>query len=342
MRSIAGELKKQSLEDVCMELQGSGLIDPNILPEYAGGGNVGLLVGIQDVRINPVILVTLPSGVGVYQCLFVNSWGSSLVFAGPHPSFQSTRVETASAAMIIHLLSAPQSAREARKTASEVSRSQCSLTGWVEHHKGSTVQLNVRPGEVFYGKHKDRFVQLPVRSMLGNGLSWAFMLTASRSQWGKLAMEARRKFTDPRYVMTGCVLNKQVSRTYATWGKPWRTISWALRVYAITDIKHDWITYCFWEKPAILFLVVIKWTSEFSKHQVQLFFPLFSLPAFYNWCSAGYCTFRQTLINSYFPATVLFGKVFLGWRFALRKIQSFFPFILHFYVLCSNDYLLEV
>ena len=34
MRSIAVNLRKQSLEDVSMELMGSGLIDPNIpLPE---------------------------------------------------------------------------------------------------------------------------------------------------------------------------------------------------------------------------------------------------------------------------------------------------------------------
>lgn len=84
MRSIAEELKKQFLEEVSMELRSSELIDPSIpLPEYAGGGNVGILVGIQDVRLDPVLLRTLPSRVGVYQFPFVDIWGLSLAFAVP-------------------------------------------------------------------------------------------------------------------------------------------------------------------------------------------------------------------------------------------------------------------
>ena len=91
MGSIAREFKKQTLDDVNMELRDSGMIDPSIpLPKYAGVGNIGLLVGIQEVRLDPVLLGTLPSGVGVYQFPFVDIWGSSLAFAGPHPSFQST------------------------------------------------------------------------------------------------------------------------------------------------------------------------------------------------------------------------------------------------------------
>ena len=65
-----------------------GLVDPTIpLPEFAGGGPVGLLVGIQDIRLDPILLGTLPSGIGVYQCPFVDICGSLLAFAGPHPSF---------------------------------------------------------------------------------------------------------------------------------------------------------------------------------------------------------------------------------------------------------------
>ena len=40
----------QSLNEVNRELQESGLISPDIpLPEYAGGGPLGLLVRIQDI-----------------------------------------------------------------------------------------------------------------------------------------------------------------------------------------------------------------------------------------------------------------------------------------------------
>ena len=57
------------------------------LPEYTGGGQVGLLVGLQDISLDPVLIGILPFGLGVYQCPFVDVWGSSLAFAGPHPSF---------------------------------------------------------------------------------------------------------------------------------------------------------------------------------------------------------------------------------------------------------------
>ena len=90
-----------------------------------------------------------------------------------------------------------------------------------------------------------------------------------------------------------------------------------------------------------------QWKKWFSKHQVQLFFPLFSLATFLTgalldtiYIDCLFCTFRWTTrdgINS-FLATVLVEKCFLEWRLALRKtlgsilfksIQSFSPFILH-------------
>ena len=85
-----------------------GLIDPTTpLPKCAGGGTVGLLLGIQDIRLDPVLVGTLLLGIGVYQCPFVDIWGSSRAFASPYPSFQFTGTEIESTSMMIHLLNSP-------------------------------------------------------------------------------------------------------------------------------------------------------------------------------------------------------------------------------------------
>ena len=54
-------------------------------PEYTRGGQVSLLVGLQDISLDPVLTGILPSGLRVYQCPFVDVWGSSIACAGPHP-----------------------------------------------------------------------------------------------------------------------------------------------------------------------------------------------------------------------------------------------------------------
>ena len=60
--SIAGSLRKQSLKEVNKELRGTGFFDPTIsLPKHAAGGDVGILVGIQDVQLDPVLIAVLAS-----------------------------------------------------------------------------------------------------------------------------------------------------------------------------------------------------------------------------------------------------------------------------------------
>ena len=91
---------------------------------------------------------------------------------------------------------------------------------------------------------------------------------------------------------------------------------------------------------------VNKW--NFKASGTTLFFLYFNYPRFISGAQLdtiyiGYlfCTLRRTTNddNGSFTATVLFGKVFLEWRLALRKtlwsilfksIQSFSPFILRF------------
>ena len=87
IQSITGPIKRYPLQEVQQELRNAkgGFDAP--LPEYTGGGEVSLLIGLQDISLDPVLLEILPSGLRVYQCPFVDVWGSSIAFAGPHPSF---------------------------------------------------------------------------------------------------------------------------------------------------------------------------------------------------------------------------------------------------------------
>ena len=87
IQEITGQFKKYPLQEVHQEFRDAKLGFDTPLPEYTGGGQVSQLVGLQDISLDPVLIGILPSGLGVYQCPFVDVWGSSIAFAGPHPSF---------------------------------------------------------------------------------------------------------------------------------------------------------------------------------------------------------------------------------------------------------------
>ena len=110
---IAGDLKEQSLNEVNTELRRSGLINPDtLLPEYAGGGPLELLIRIQDVQLDPVLVAVLPSGIGVYKCPFIDVWGSNLAYAGPHPSFQTSLTSPPTSSLLVQF---PTSPRQSKK-----------------------------------------------------------------------------------------------------------------------------------------------------------------------------------------------------------------------------------
>ena len=91
VNSIAGSLKKQNLHKVNDELRALNIFEPTVpLPKHSGGGDVGILVGIQDVQLDPVLVCVLPSGTGLYRCPFVDIWGSQFTYGGPHPSFSAS------------------------------------------------------------------------------------------------------------------------------------------------------------------------------------------------------------------------------------------------------------
>jgi hypothetical protein len=72
-----------------------------VLPDYIGGDQVKLLIGIRSSALSPVQRFTLPSGLGVFESLLPDINGSYICFGGPHELF--TRGYARSGASANHL-----------------------------------------------------------------------------------------------------------------------------------------------------------------------------------------------------------------------------------------------
>ena len=65
------------------------------LPEYIGGGRIGLILGMRHPELLPTLVCTLPNGLGVYRSRFQDVTGSNLVFGGPYASPENVDHEEA-------------------------------------------------------------------------------------------------------------------------------------------------------------------------------------------------------------------------------------------------------
>jgi len=63
------------------------------LPSYVGGSSVQLLVGLKDARLDPVLMFTLPCGLGVYQSPLKDKFGSRICYGGPHKIFSEVNMK---------------------------------------------------------------------------------------------------------------------------------------------------------------------------------------------------------------------------------------------------------
>ena len=57
------------------------------LPAFTGGDAVSLLIGLQNVLLDPIRIGVLPSGIGVFQSPFKDVFGSNICYGGPHKVF---------------------------------------------------------------------------------------------------------------------------------------------------------------------------------------------------------------------------------------------------------------
>ena len=75
------------------------------LPAFTGGDAVSLLIGLQNVLLDPVRIGVLPSGLGVFQSPFKDVFGSNICFGGPHRAFteanRANRFTTSAVALFL-------------------------------------------------------------------------------------------------------------------------------------------------------------------------------------------------------------------------------------------------
>ena len=90
MPKITADFPEFDLSSVNKELRSfkdSHLKDKEKLPKKIGGAPSHLLIGIKTVSLEPELLFTLPSGIGVYRSKIRDMWGSNICYGGPHKTF---------------------------------------------------------------------------------------------------------------------------------------------------------------------------------------------------------------------------------------------------------------
>lgn len=90
MTSITTDFPKYDLTKINKELRecGNKALQPKEkLPLEVGGTEVHLLIGIKDTALEPKLLFTLDSGIGVYRSKLKDKFGSTICYGGPHKIF---------------------------------------------------------------------------------------------------------------------------------------------------------------------------------------------------------------------------------------------------------------
>ena len=84
---ITARIPKYDLKEINQEVRASGLLpEETRLPPSVGGTQVRLLLGIEDVRLQPKFLFELDSGIAVYRSPFTDVYGTDLCYGGSHAS----------------------------------------------------------------------------------------------------------------------------------------------------------------------------------------------------------------------------------------------------------------
>ena len=89
MDNVTSEFAEYALNEIGKDFISSSTEQEKdyILPKTVGGSKVYLLLGVRNMRIQPVLLRVLSSGVGVYLSHLKVLGGSRIIFAGPSKSF---------------------------------------------------------------------------------------------------------------------------------------------------------------------------------------------------------------------------------------------------------------
>ena len=97
MGEITKEFPKCDLHEINKELEKSQPKSPIIhepRPMEVGGTDVHLIIGLKDPALQPQLIFSLPSGIGVYRSKLTDKFGSTLCYGGPHSAFSNAHKAT--------------------------------------------------------------------------------------------------------------------------------------------------------------------------------------------------------------------------------------------------------
>lgn len=105
MEQVTTKFNKYSLDEINQELRREDhtIEKSEPLPVSIGGSVAHLLIGIKDIELDPKLLCTLQSGVGVFRSPFLDMNGSDICYAGPHPVFSRTDSSNGNQATLISM-----------------------------------------------------------------------------------------------------------------------------------------------------------------------------------------------------------------------------------------------
>jgi hypothetical protein len=86
IRAITNEIPQVDFEGLWSEAN-TVLQGRTQMPLKIGGCRVSMLVGIKSTKLGPKLLHTLPSGLGIYESVLLDVYGSNICFGGPHEVF---------------------------------------------------------------------------------------------------------------------------------------------------------------------------------------------------------------------------------------------------------------
>ena len=81
------QLRRVDLKKVNNDMMKSTISGGDKLRKCASGGDIDIIIGVDNVGFMPKYLGTLLSGVDVYQSYFFDDIGSQIVYCGQHESF---------------------------------------------------------------------------------------------------------------------------------------------------------------------------------------------------------------------------------------------------------------
>ena len=91
MPEVTGRMSKFDFRGVREEISQDPEISSHIiaerLPDYVGGMDASILIGVHNLGIMPILKYILPNGLGIFEAQLQDRFGSFLCFGGPHHTF---------------------------------------------------------------------------------------------------------------------------------------------------------------------------------------------------------------------------------------------------------------